>query len=185
MKRKLLRPALLAAVACAIVLIGATESNTASESRVQRGLSISPVPLDTHGKNLAYVANGSYIVNSMSACADCHSCPTYAKDPLSTADRSQWVNKQNYLAGGVHFGPFTSANITPDASGRPAGLTLAEFKELIRTGHDPENGSPIFVMPWPVYSNMLDKDLESIYAFLSSIPHAEPGVCGGAGEVAP
>lgn len=185
MERNLRRPALLAAVACAIVLIGAIELHTASESRIQRGLSISPVPLDTHGKNLAQVATGSYLVNAVSGCNDCHTCPSFAHDPLATPDRSQWINKQNYLAGGVHFGPFTSANLTPDSSGRPAGLTLDEFKELIRTGHDPENGAPIFVMPWPIYSNMVDSDLEAIYAFLGSIPHAEAGACSGAGEVAP
>ena len=33
-----------------------------SESRVQQGLSISPVPLDLHGKNRALVGIGSYLV---------------------------------------------------------------------------------------------------------------------------
>src|SRR5262245_44276544 len=35
------------------------------------------------------------------------------------------------VAGGVPFGPITSANITPDADGNPAGLSADEFVELI------------------------------------------------------
>jgi hypothetical protein len=33
------------------------------------------------------------------------------------------------------------------------------------------------VMPWPIYRNMTDRDLDAIYAYLSAIPHAEPGNC--------
>jgi hypothetical protein len=78
----------------------------------------------------------------------------------------------------VPFGPFTSANITPDASGLPAGLTWEQFLDVMRTG---EHAS-LQVMPWPVFRNMLDKDLRAIYEFLSALPHAEPGTCTGAGE---
>ena len=31
-------------------------------------------------------------------------------------------------------------------------------------------------MPWPIYRNMSDHDLKSIYQYLSSIPYAEPGI---------
>jgi hypothetical protein len=30
------------------------------------------------------------------------------------------------------------------------------------------------VMPWPVFGQMTDRDLEAIYAYLTTIPHAEP-----------
>ena len=43
-----------------------------SDSRVQQGLAISPVPLDLHGKNRALVGLGSYLVNAQGDCAACH-----------------------------------------------------------------------------------------------------------------
>jgi hypothetical protein len=36
-------------------------------------------------------------------------------------------------------GPFTSRNLTPDTTtGLPAGLTLAQFQQVMRTGVDPK-----------------------------------------------
>jgi hypothetical protein len=88
------------------------------------------------GKNRALVSLGSYIVNT-GGCNDCHTNPPCAEggDPFQ-GQKEQ--NTAGYLAGGQHFGPFISANITPDATGRPAGLTLDEFMTLMRTGHDPD-----------------------------------------------
>lgn len=185
----------IVSVAC-IVVIGAAawlfssssvpakakDSGHGSGSRIQTGLRIAPVPLDLTGKNRAMVAMGSYLVNAVGGCNDCHSCPSYAPghSPYQGGDGA--VNAANYLAGGVAFGPFISANITPDASGNPAGLTLAEFIQTIRTGHDAKDDHLLFVMPWPVFRNMNDRDLSSIYEYLRSIPHADPGTCGGAGE---
>ena len=95
--------------------------------------------------------------------------------PLTPSETKQ-INAEHYLAGGVSFGPFTSDNITPDADGKPAGLSLGEFKTLLRTGHDPDDPDEILqVMPWPVFGDMTDRDLNAIYEYLRSIPHAEPG----------
>ena len=33
-------------------------------------------------------------------------------------------------------------------------------------------------MPWPIFRNMTDLDIRAIYAYLSSIPHAETGTPG-------
>ena len=69
---------------------------------------------------------------------------------------------------------FISANITPDADGLPAGLTLAEFRNVLRTGHDPDvPGRLLQVMPWPVYQSMSDRDIRAIYEYLRSIPHID------------
>ncbi|MBP7147461.1 MAG: cytochrome C [Acidobacteria bacterium] len=152
------------------------------DSVVKRGFDIAPVPLNMEARNPELVALGSYIVNAQSGCADCHSCPTYAvgHNPYQGGDGQ--INADNYLAGGVPFGPFVSANLTPDAeTGLPAGLTFAQFVDAMRTGHEPHGGT-LFVMPWPIYRNMLDRDLAAIYEYLSSIPHADPGTCAGAGE---
>lgn len=155
-----------------------------AESDVQRGLQISPVPLDPVGRNHAMVGRGSYLVNAVASCADCHSCPTYEPGHNPYLGGDGQFDGEHYLAGGVPFGPFISANLTPDAEGRPAGLTRDEFVEAIRTGHDPDDASRVLqVMPWPVLRNMTDRDLDAIYEFLRAIPSADSGTeCGGPGE---
>lgn len=148
-----------------------------SDSRVQKGFEIAPVRLNLDGKKRNLVGLGSYLVNGVGGCNDCHTCPNFqpADDPYRGG--SGHPNALNYLAGGRQFGPFTSANLTPK-NGLPAGLTEARFIHTIRTGEDPDKpGQLLQVMPWPIYRNMTDRDLRAIYAYLSSIPPASPGVC--------
>ncbi len=56
--------------------------------------------------------------------------------PIGVSGDGQ-INSANYLAGGVNFGVAVSKNLTPDAMGKPEGLTLEQFQIAIRTGHDP------------------------------------------------
>jgi len=92
--------------------------------------------------------------------------------PTRRATIPTWDSpSRSYLAGGKEFGPIVSRNITPDEHGLPAGLTLAEFKRVLRTGHDPDDpGELLQVMPWPVFQDMTDQDLRAIYEYLRSIP---------------
>lgn len=145
------------------------------QSEIQRGYMIAPVPLDLNGKNRALVGLGSYIVNAQGGCNDCHTNPPYAPGGDPYQGQPAKVNAAGYLAGGMAFGPFVSRNITPNQSGRPAGLTLDEFIQVMRTGADPDQLHPqvsplLQVMPWPVYGHMTDRDLEAVYEYLRSIP---------------
>lgn len=145
-----------------------------SQSQIQRGFEINPVPLDLKGKNRALVGLGSYIVNS-GGCSECHTNPSYAPGGNPFLGEPEQVNTAGFLAGGQHFGPFTSANITPDALGRPAGLTLEQFISTLRTGHNPLDppGTLLQVMPWPAFGKKTDRDLTAIYEYLRSIPSIE------------
>jgi hypothetical protein len=159
------------------------------QSEIQQGFAISPVKLNLDGKNPALVGLGSYIVNAQGGCNDCHTCPSYAPGqnpypkPFGDGGNGQF-NSTNYMAGGVDFGIAVSANLTPDVTGKPEGLTLAQFKVAIRTGHDPLSppNDVLLVMPWPIYRFMTDRDLDAVYEFLSAIPPASPGHCTGAGQ---
>ncbi len=156
-----------------------------ADERIQRGFDIAPVRLELKGRNKSLVGLGSYIVNAQSGCNDCHSCPSYAAGHNPASGGDGLLNTDHYLAGGVHFGPFTSANLTPDKkTGLPENSTREQFINTIRTGHDPEPPHNFLqVMPWPVYRHMTDVDLSAIYEYLSAIPHAEPGTaCTGGGE---
>ncbi len=149
------------------------------DPRVRRGLEISPVPTNTRGKNPAKVGLGSYLVNAVGGCNDCHTNPSFVTGGNPFLGQPKIVNAENFLAGGAAFGPFVSRNLTPDRHGRPAGLSEWQFKEVLRTGRDfkslhPQISPLLQVMPWPVYQSMTDKDIEAIYEYLSAIPHAEP-----------
>jgi hypothetical protein len=143
--------------------------------RILKGFQIAPVPLNLQGKNRALVGLGSYIVNAQGGCNDCHTAPPYQTGGDPYQGQAEVINTAHYLAGGTPFGSVTSRNITPDSTGRPAGLTREEFIQVMRTGRDPDQSDSILqVMPWPVYGKMTDRDLAAIYEYLRAIPHADP-----------
>ncbi len=172
----------LALVGLALILVAASqEKKPAADSeaaRVFRGYQIAPVHLNLKGRDRTLVGLGSYIVNAQAGCNDCHTNPPYAPGGNPFEGEPKQINVDGYLAGGTVFpspeGPVTSANITPDENGYPAGLTFQEYKQLIRTGHDPdEPGEILQVMPWPIFKEMNDRDIKAIYEYLSSIPHID------------
>jgi hypothetical protein len=141
-------------------------------SRAAIGFRIAPVPLSTRGKDRLLVGLGSYLVNAVGGCNDCHTRPSYAAGGDPFQGQPEQINAEQYLTGGRQFGPqITSPNLTPDENGRPHGLSFAQFRTLLRTGRDPdEPGRILQVMPWPVYGKMNDLDLLAIYEYLSAIP---------------
>jgi hypothetical protein len=151
------------------------------------GLSIAPVPLNVEGKNLRLVGLGSYIVNAQGGCNDCHTNPPYVPGGDPFLGEPEQINAAAYLAGGMAFGPFSSANLTACADGKPGGVTFEQFVQVMRTGVDLNDGqdgppnTPILqVMPWPVYGKMTDCDLRAIYEFLRAIPpHDDQGCTPG------
>jgi hypothetical protein len=153
-------------------------ANELLTSRVAVGYRINPVELRLRGKNLFLVGLGSYLVNAGGGCNDCHTHPSFAPGGDPFKGETEIINTAQFLAGGRQFGPTTSANITPDENGRPAGLTFEEFEHLLRTGRD-EGGEILQVMPWNVYGKMTRFDLRAIYEYLSAIPslpdNPEPG----------
>ena len=160
----------------------AQQGGNQSESQIQKGFAIAPVPLNLQGKNRALVGMGSYLVNAGGGCNDCHTNPPFVDNPFAGAPGV--VNSARYLAGGTPFGPPgapttpVSRNLTPDVLGRPAGLSFSDFRQIIRTGVDDDGVPPhpatgtdyLQVMPWPIYRNLSDNDLSAIYEYLSSIP---------------
>lgn len=191
MKRQLMLVTLLALAGLAVLLVSPTVSSVLSKtnspevnvdddelskSLIQRGFELAPVPLNLKGKNRALVGLGSYIVNT-GGCNDCHTNPSYAAGGDPFLGQPEQINVPCYLSGGTDFGPFRSRNLTPDAQGLPAGLTLDEFIHVLRTGEDttspfnpPFDGGLMQVMPWPVFGKKTTRDLTAVYEYLSAIP---------------
>jgi hypothetical protein len=141
------------------------------------------IKLDLKHKDKEVVGLGSYLVNAVGGCNDCHTAPPYTKDPYAALGAPKQINNACYLAGGQIFGPFVSRDITPFENGMPAGLTFNQFKHVIRTGEDPDHpGQLLQVMPWPVYQTMTDSDLRAIYEYLDSIPPIAQNTCGAPSE---
>ena len=98
------------------------------------------------------------------------------------------------LGYGSYVGPdIITRNLTPDKNGLPEGHTLADFILILRTGVDlekihptctassptptpancippPVDGSRLQIMPWPVFHNLSDRDIDAIWTYLSAIP---------------
>jgi hypothetical protein len=125
------------------------------QARIRRGFEIAPVPLDLRSKDRALVGMGSYLVNAVAGCNDCHSPDPsleYAAggNPYFKGNPPKVISQLSYLAGGRSFGSLVpgspaivSRNLTPDRTGRPAGgLSRAEFLQIMRTGEDLDHLHP-------------------------------------------
>jgi hypothetical protein len=130
---------------------------------------------------------GSYLVNE-GGCNDCHTWPNYAPGGDPYQRQPKQVPLANYLAGGRLFAlpndNVCSRNISPaPGTSKPAGLTRDEFVHVLRTGCDPQSANfhdaaacdLLAVMPWPNIQEMRKQELHAIYAYLSVLPHSEPG----------
>jgi hypothetical protein len=173
-RRAWLAAALIASVALSVSASDSFRDFINSENPVKRGYAIVPpgVVLNLAGKDRQLVGLGSYVVNT-SGCVDCHSHPTYSAGGDPFKGEPERLNAEEYLSGGRQFGPeITSANITPDSAGRPAGLTRREFIQMMRTGHNPKDppGTIVQVMPWPVYGKKTELELIAVYEYLRAIP---------------
>jgi hypothetical protein len=126
------------------------------QSRIRRGFEIAPVPLNLEGKNPQLVGLGSYLVNAVTPCNDCHSAGTATQfaaggNPYFKGNPPVVINQATYMGGGRNFGsqvpgvtpPIVSRNLTPDRTGLPeGGRTFEEFRLIMRTGADLDHLHP-------------------------------------------
>jgi mono/diheme cytochrome c family protein len=121
------------------------------------------------------VARGDYLVNHVAACSDCHTPRDMTGAPIMA----------QYMAGAECFVKLPngdclhSRNLTNDATGLK-NRTDDEIKKMIRDGirttdsGDEEALNP--VMPYYVFHNITDDDMDAIVAFLRTIPAVEHDV---------
>jgi hypothetical protein len=147
------------------------------------GLRQAPVQLNFGNRNQLLVGLGSYLVNQVASCNDCHTNPNFAPGHDPFLGQPKQINAAVYLAGG-HAYPADDGetvfppNITPDSTGKPGGLTYRQFVLAMRYGQDPGANRLLQVMPWPTYQDLTHRDLRAIYEYLSSIPSLP---CNGSG----
>jgi len=108
------------------------------------------------------VKRGSYLVNGILTCGNCHTPKGPAGD---IAEKG--------FSGGLSWdeAPFkvTAPNITPDKETGIGNYTDAELREVLRKGIK-RNGAPVaMVMPSGFYEIMTDSDLDAVIAYLHTI----------------
>jgi cytochrome c1 len=166
-----------AGLVAAVALVPSASANEIFDE-ILRGREIAPVPLKIP-RNVdpfsAYL--GAYVVEAVATCNSCHSNNEYAAGHNPFLGQPKQVNATCYLNGGQSFGNgIVSLNITPDKTGKPAGLDFGTFLKVMRTGYNPQDpGTLLQVMPWDGFQNMTDTDLKAIYDYLSSIPSLPTG----------
>ena len=135
---------------------------------------------------------GAYLVRTM-GCNDCHTpwkmgpkgpemdmtraLTGHPQDmvmpPPPTLPAGPWIGTMSATntAWAGPWGVSFTANLTPDKETGLGGWTPRNFVETIRNGRHQGRGRPLLPpMPWEVYSNLTDDDLESVFAYLQSIP---------------
>jgi mono/diheme cytochrome c family protein len=151
---------------------------------VLRGLAVRPLdaPADLATRTsseIAAIGRGSYLVNTLAHCNDCHTNPA--------RDSAGKVNTAHYLTGGGVFptptglGPVfhqtrsMSADLTGKTHGflNEPGATFNLFLGIISSGQhiDDTPPSPLaWPMPWNIFQNMTLSDLEAVWSYLKTLP---------------
>ena len=148
-------------------------------------------PLGTKTDPTTYLAGGSPFGQAVPSSASVGGFPSGSVPPSYPPDGYP-IDPTTVFP---YAGPvIISRNLTPDKNGLPEGHTLSAFMEILRTGKDfdnihptclsdsdpnialgtcvppPVDGSKLQVMPWPLFHNMTDHQIEAIYEYLSAIP---------------
>jgi hypothetical protein len=121
------------------------------------------------------VARGSYLVQHVAACPDCHT-PRLADGTLDVTKHlagsqtpfADVVPDEAGPDGGL--GKIYAKNLTPDMDTGLGKWTDDQIKKAFLDGVD-DKGNPLFpIMPYFVFHNMTDDDANAIVAYLRSIP---------------
>lgn len=110
------------------------------------------------------VERGSYLVNSIGACGNCHTPRVQGVPDLA----------RKFSGGFQTFDEpwFTvkGANITPDKETGIGGWSDADLRKALLTGERPNGVALATVMPYAFYKMMMPSDIDAIVAYLRSVP---------------
>jgi mono/diheme cytochrome c family protein len=110
------------------------------------------------------VEHGKYIF-TIAGCGGCHT--GFTADGRPDTARA--------FAGGQEFnlgplGSVVTSNLTSDVETGLGGWSDEEIKTAIRSGRRPDGSQSFPVMPYTIYSNMAEADLDAIVAYLRTLP---------------
>jgi len=121
----------------------------------------------------AELLRGKYLV-TQGLCTDCHTPGYFFGKP----------DEQRFLGGSeVGFeipglGVFHGPNLTPDKETGLGTWSEADIVTVLRTGVRPDGRGLAPIMPWKAFSQLTDADVQSIAAYLKSLPAVSNQVPG-------
>lgn len=119
------------------------------------------------------IERGRYLANSVSVCMDCHSTRDWTRfsGPITPGTFGQGGDRFDQSVG--FPGVFFAKNITPFGIKR---YTDGELYRVITTGVTKEGRSMFPLMPYTYFGRMDPEDIQSIIAYLRSVPSVENNV---------
>ncbi len=120
------------------------------------------------------VARGQYIVNVLGACTFCHTplLDNGQRDLdnlFAGVDCFLDIDSPNFQDDGNGTGCISTRNLTNHATGL-ANATDTQIKDAIRNGMRTDGKKIVPLMPWWVFHNLTDDDVDAIVAYLRTVP---------------
>ena len=116
------------------------------------------------------IARGKYIFHNVADCDGCHSQRDFSLvgGPVVESGRGRG-NVLSQIMSGLP-GTVVASNITPDPETGIGTWSDGEKMRAIREGVDRDGNALFPTMPYAGFRNMSDEDVESVVAFLDSLP---------------
>jgi mono/diheme cytochrome c family protein len=124
------------------------------------------------------IERGRYLAVNVLQCVDCHSerdWTLYGGPPIPPIGAGRSCMTRETIAAGVnagqeHFpGKLCIRNITPDVETGLGGWTDGEIIRAVREGVDYQGEGLFPIMPYFIYRNVADDDMEAVVAYLRSM----------------
>jgi mono/diheme cytochrome c family protein len=124
------------------------------------------------------IERGRYLAVNVLQCVDCHSerdWTLYGGPPIPPIGAGRSCMTRETIAAGVnagqeHFpGKLCIRNITPDVETGLGGWTNGEIIRSVREGVDYQGEGLFPIMPYFIYRNVADDDMEAVVAYLRSM----------------
>jgi mono/diheme cytochrome c family protein len=126
------------------------------------------------------VERGQYIVNVLGACTFCHT-PLLANgmrdldNLFAGVDCFADVDSPTFKDDGGATGCFSTRNLTNHPTGL-ANATDTQIKNALRNGIRTDGKKIIPIMPYWIFHNMTDSDLDAVVAYLRTVPGIDHNV---------
>src|SRR5262245_53250810 len=116
------------------------------------------------------IARGEYLFQHLSDCDGCHSQRDFTKvgGPVVPSGRARGNVLPSLILGLP--GTVVAPNLTPDPETGLGLWTDGEKIRAIREGVDKDGRALFPMMPYSAYRNLNDEDVESLVAYLNSLP---------------
>jgi mono/diheme cytochrome c family protein len=142
---------------------------------VDAGLNADAAVVPDAGPQQTPEERGAYLVTAVLECDGCHTPELPSGEPDMSrhlAGRPEFVDLDRM---DPNVGAIPAPNLTPHATGLQTWSDI-QIKRSLKDGYDKDEVPIHSIMPYWVYFNMSDRDLDAIVAYLRSIPAVDQAI---------